>query len=147
MEKLTPNLIRTLEILGSIILGIIGLIELIINTRYNLKTKQEFQRRKKEQLEKKEKPKPEEILMLESKIRRTTIIMYASIILLVVVLLFNVYRYWPHGMFVGSKESDVYHYPNCRYVKKILPENIIWFSSIEDARNHGYRPCKVCKPP
>jgi len=51
------------------------------------------------------------------------------------------------GMFVGSKKSDVYHYPNCRYVKKILPENIIWFTSVEDARNHGYRPCKVCKPP
>ena len=50
-------------------------------------------------------------------------------------------------MFVGSKKSDVYHYPNCRYVKQILPENIIWFTSAEDARNHGYRPCKVCKPP
>ena len=49
--------------------------------------------------------------------------------------------------FVGSKKSDVYHYPTCRYVKKILPENIIWFSSVEDARAHGYRPCKVCKPP
>ncbi|MGB3347006.1 MAG: thermonuclease family protein [Candidatus Humimicrobiia bacterium] len=53
----------------------------------------------------------------------------------------------PTKMFVGSKKSDVYHYPNCRYVKKILPENIIWFTSVEDARNHGYRPCKVCKPP
>ncbi len=53
----------------------------------------------------------------------------------------------PTKMFVGSKKSDVYHYSNCRYVKKILPENIIWFSSVEDARNHGYRPCKVCKPP
>jgi len=51
------------------------------------------------------------------------------------------------GMFVGSKKSDVYHYPNCRYVKMIKPENIIWFTSVEDARNHGYRPCKVCKPP
>ena len=51
------------------------------------------------------------------------------------------------GKFVGSKKSDVYHYPNCRYVKTILPENIIWFTSAEDARNHGYRPCKVCKPP
>jgi len=49
--------------------------------------------------------------------------------------------------FVGSKKSDVYHYSNCRYVKKILPENIIWFSSVEDAKARGYRPCKVCKPP
>ena len=52
----------------------------------------------------------------------------------------------PH-VFVGSKKSDVYHYPSCRYVKMIKPENIIWFTSVEDARNHGYRPCKVCKPP
>ncbi len=52
----------------------------------------------------------------------------------------------PTKMFVGSKKSDVYHYPNCRYVKMIKPENIIWFSSVEDARAHGYRPCKVCKP-
>ncbi|MGB3346633.1 MAG: thermonuclease family protein [Candidatus Humimicrobiia bacterium] len=51
------------------------------------------------------------------------------------------------GKFVGSKKSDVYHYPKCGYVKKIKSENIIWFSSVEDARNHGYRPCKVCKPP
>ena len=49
--------------------------------------------------------------------------------------------------FVGSKESDVYHYPNCGYVKKILTENKIWFTSVEDAKAHGYRPCKVCKPP
>ncbi|MGB3346667.1 MAG: thermonuclease family protein [Candidatus Humimicrobiia bacterium] len=51
------------------------------------------------------------------------------------------------GVFLGSKKSDVYHYQNCRYVKQILPENIIRFTSVEDARNHGYRPCKVCKPP
>ena len=53
----------------------------------------------------------------------------------------------PPGMFVGSKKSDVYHYPSCRYVKNILSENIIWFSSVEDAKARGYRPCKVCKPP
>jgi len=53
----------------------------------------------------------------------------------------------PTKMFVGSKKSDVYHYPNCRYVKNILSENIIWFSSVEDAKARGYRPCKVCKPP
>jgi endonuclease YncB( thermonuclease family) len=50
-------------------------------------------------------------------------------------------------MYVGSKNSDVYHYPSCQYVDNILPENKIWFSSAQDAINHGYRPCKVCKPP
>jgi len=51
------------------------------------------------------------------------------------------------GLFVGSLESDKYHYPSCRWAKKILPENEIWFSSSEEARAAGYVPCGVCKPP
>lgn len=51
------------------------------------------------------------------------------------------------GNYVGSINSDVYHYLSCRYVKQIYPENKIWFSSTSDARAHGYRPCKVCCPP
>ena len=50
------------------------------------------------------------------------------------------------GVYVGSIKSDVFHHPNCRYVKNILPENIIWFVSREDALSKGYRPCKVCNP-
>jgi micrococcal nuclease len=51
------------------------------------------------------------------------------------------------GMFVGSINSDVYHYPTCTYAQRIYPENQIWFNSSEDARASGYRPCKVCNPP
>jgi len=51
------------------------------------------------------------------------------------------------GQFVGSLESDKYHYPSCRWAKKILPENEIWFSSSEVARAAGYVPCGVCHPP
>ncbi len=51
------------------------------------------------------------------------------------------------GQFVGSLESDKYHYPSCRWAKKILPENEIWFSSSEEARAAGYFPCGVCHPP
>lgn len=51
------------------------------------------------------------------------------------------------GEFVGSTESNKYHYPSCRWAEKILPENQIWFSSSEDARAHGYVACKVCNPP
>jgi len=51
------------------------------------------------------------------------------------------------GQFVGSLESDKYHYPSCRWAKKILPQNEIWFSSSQDARAAGYVPCGVCKPP
>lgn len=51
------------------------------------------------------------------------------------------------GVYVGSINSDVYHYPTCTYAQRIYPENQIWFSSPADARARGYRPCKVCRPP
>jgi len=51
------------------------------------------------------------------------------------------------GQFVGSKNSNVYHYPSCTWANKIEASNQVWFSSSEDARNHGYRPCQVCHPP
>jgi endonuclease YncB( thermonuclease family) len=51
------------------------------------------------------------------------------------------------GQFVGSKNSDVYHYPSCRYAESISEENKIWFEDAQDAVNQGYRPCKVCNPP
>ena len=49
--------------------------------------------------------------------------------------------------FVGSKESNVYHYPWCRYVDRIKPENLIYFDTPEEAIAAGYHPCKVCNPP
>ena len=49
--------------------------------------------------------------------------------------------------FVGSKNSDVYHYPDCHWAGKIKPDNLVYFDTVEDAINAGYRPCKVCKPP
>lgn len=49
-------------------------------------------------------------------------------------------------VFVGSIKSDKYHYPSCQWAKKIKPENEIWFSSSQDARNQGYVACKVCSP-
>jgi methylphosphotriester-DNA--protein-cysteine methyltransferase len=51
------------------------------------------------------------------------------------------------GKFCGSRESDKYHYPECRYVKEIKPENLVWFKDEYDAVRQGYRPCQVCKPP
>lgn len=51
------------------------------------------------------------------------------------------------GQFVGSTESDKYHYPTCRHAKKISGANEIWFTSAADAQSHGYTACKVCDPP
>lgn len=50
------------------------------------------------------------------------------------------------GKYVGSTDSDKYHYPTCRWAKKILKENEIWFDTIEEAKEHGYKPCEVCNP-
>jgi len=49
--------------------------------------------------------------------------------------------------YVGSKNSDKYHYPTCRWARKIKPENLVTFKSAQEAQAAGYVPCKVCKPP
>jgi micrococcal nuclease len=51
------------------------------------------------------------------------------------------------GQYLGSVNSDIYHYPSCIWAQSINAQNEIWFNSIEDAKNQGYRACKVCKPP
>ena len=45
---------------------------------------------------------------------------------------------------VGSKNSDKYHLPNCSYAARINPENLVCFSSKEDAGNRGYKPAGCC---
>lgn len=50
------------------------------------------------------------------------------------------------GKYVGSIESDKYHYPNCRYAEAILIENQLWFDSEAEAVSERYKPCGVCKP-
>jgi hypothetical protein len=52
-----------------------------------------------------------------------------------------------NGPFVGSINSNVYHYPWCSEAKKILPENMVIFPTVGAACDAGYRPCEVCKPP
>jgi hypothetical protein len=49
--------------------------------------------------------------------------------------------------FWGSKTSNKYHYPTCKWAKQIKPSNLIKFRSPEEARKAGYIPCPVCKPP
>jgi hypothetical protein len=49
--------------------------------------------------------------------------------------------------FVGSKESNVYHYPTCSAAERIKPENLVTFLDAQDAVNHGYSPCRICHPP
>ncbi len=48
----------------------------------------------------------------------------------------------PQGTFVGSKNSTKYYAPTCASVKRIKPENYIWFDTAQDATLQGYTPGK-----
>jgi hypothetical protein len=50
-------------------------------------------------------------------------------------------------VYVGSKTSNKYHYPDCKWAKMIPPERLITFKSVEEAQEAGYKRCPVCKPP
>ena len=49
--------------------------------------------------------------------------------------------------YVASNKAKKYHYPDCQWAKRIKPANMVTFTSAKDARQAGYVPCKVCKPP
>jgi len=48
--------------------------------------------------------------------------------------------------YVSSKNSQIFHLPQCRSAKRIKPENLVGYSSKEEVIQAGKRPCKVCKP-
>jgi hypothetical protein len=49
--------------------------------------------------------------------------------------------------YVGSKTSNKYHYPGCKWAAEIKLQNLIHFSSTAEARKQGYIPCPTCNPP
>lgn len=49
--------------------------------------------------------------------------------------------------YVGSSKANKYHYPDCKWAKKISPKNLVTFKTAQEAVKAGYVPCKVCNPP
>ena len=47
-------------------------------------------------------------------------------------------------LYVASKNSDIYHDPDCKWAKRIKSENLICFKSIEEVKD--LKPCKTCNP-
>ena len=47
--------------------------------------------------------------------------------------------------FVGVKTTGVFCRPTCT-AKKPKRENVEYFTTTREALNHGFRPCKVCRP-
>lgn len=48
------------------------------------------------------------------------------------------------GLYVGSKNSNKYHLPDCTGAKRIAEHNKIWFNSKEEAEGLGYTPASNC---
>jgi len=48
--------------------------------------------------------------------------------------------------YVASKNSKVFHKPECSSAKRILPKNLVGYNSRDEALKAGRRPCKQCKP-
>ncbi len=54
---------------------------------------------------------------------------------------------WPAGVVLATNKKTnkpVYHIYNCQAADKILPENEIWYDSVEDARRDGRVLCGIC---
>lgn len=46
--------------------------------------------------------------------------------------------------FLASKESDTFHFPDCKYVDQIKVSNLIYFSNEIEAELFGYEICSYC---
>ena len=49
------------------------------------------------------------------------------------------------GSVIGSKNGTKYHYPWCPGAKQISEVNMVYFTSVEKAREAGYTPAGNCK--
>ena len=50
------------------------------------------------------------------------------------------------GSYIASANSHKFHYPSCRWGKRISDKNKVTFNSRSEAIGQGYEPCKVCQP-
>ena len=50
------------------------------------------------------------------------------------------------GGFVASKSSKVFHRATCSHAKRIAEANTVRFSTANEAKKTGRRPCKTCNP-
>lgn len=48
--------------------------------------------------------------------------------------------------YVANKNSDVFHYSDCKWTHKIKPKNMITFPSVQEATSQHFVPCRDCQP-
>jgi O-6-methylguanine DNA methyltransferase len=49
--------------------------------------------------------------------------------------------------YLGSDTTRIFCFPTCRQAKRISAPHKVLFPSEREAREAGYRPCKLCRPP
>ncbi|OHB62068.1 MAG: hypothetical protein A2167_03565 [Planctomycetes bacterium RBG_13_46_10] len=47
---------------------------------------------------------------------------------------------------VASKNSGIFHKPDCRWAKNISPSNLVNYGNRDEAIKDGKKPCGTCKP-
>jgi O-6-methylguanine DNA methyltransferase len=46
----------------------------------------------------------------------------------------------------GDAETGVYHLPTCHLIRTVADRDVVDLHSGDEAREHGFRPCEVCRP-
>jgi hypothetical protein len=46
--------------------------------------------------------------------------------------------------YLANRNSELFHHPDCKSVKRINVENITTFNTIEQALEKGFKPCRAC---
>ena len=50
------------------------------------------------------------------------------------------------GNYLANKNSDIFHRPECKWIRLINRANIVEFGSFAEALNHRFKPCRYCNP-
>ena len=48
--------------------------------------------------------------------------------------------------FVANRNSELYHLPGCKWVRKIKSDNLISFATVSEAESRRFLPCRNCCP-
>jgi len=48
--------------------------------------------------------------------------------------------------YVAYAQREVFHRPDCKWAKRVSPQNMVRFKTREDAMESRRRPCNFCRP-
>jgi len=49
-------------------------------------------------------------------------------------------------VYLANKNSDIFHRPECKWIRLINQTNIVEFTSFAEALNNRFKPCRYCNP-